>query len=148
MPGFITCALEERVSTEERVACAAIPNQRERKQTMIHILITAISTNLPIPHILPGAITGLLIAASAFLWLKRGNRSGAIMLLALAIIEELQGAGYSVPKVERKEKRKSPAPPFTTSTLQQEASKKLGFSLKETMKIAQELYERKASQSN
>ena len=52
---------------------------------MIHDMITAISTNLPIPHILPGAITGLLIAASTFLWLKQGNRSGAIMLLALAI---------------------------------------------------------------
>jgi hypothetical protein len=52
---------------------------------MIHTLITAISTNLPIPRILPGAITGLLIAASLFLWLKRGSRSGATMLLALAI---------------------------------------------------------------
>jgi hypothetical protein len=52
---------------------------------MIHTLITAISTNLPVPHILPGAITGLLIAASTFLWLKRGNRSGASMFLALAI---------------------------------------------------------------
>jgi DNA topoisomerase IA len=67
---------------------------------------------------------------------------------ALAIVEELQGASYSVLEIQRKEKRKSPAPPFTTSTLQQETSKKLRFSLKETMKIAQELYERKASQSN
>jgi DNA topoisomerase-1 len=60
---------------------------------------------------------------------------------ALAIVEELQGARYSVLKVERKEKRKSPAPPFTTSTLQQEASKKLGFSPKQTMQVAQQLYE-------
>jgi type IV secretory pathway TraG/TraD family ATPase VirD4 len=52
---------------------------------MIHDMITAISTNLPLPHILPGAITGLLIAVSTFLWLKRGSRSGVIMLLALAI---------------------------------------------------------------
>lgn len=52
---------------------------------MIHTLITAISTNLPRPHISLGAITGLLIAASTFLWLKRGNQAGAIMLLALAI---------------------------------------------------------------
>ncbi|MFB0536587.1 MAG: hypothetical protein ACETWR_16580 [Anaerolineae bacterium] len=37
------------------------------------------------PHVLLGAITGLLIAASIFLWLKRGSRSGALMLLALAI---------------------------------------------------------------
>lgn len=52
---------------------------------MIHTLITTISTSLPMPHILPGAITGLLMAASTFLWLKRGSRSGAIMLLALAL---------------------------------------------------------------
>jgi hypothetical protein len=52
---------------------------------MIHTLITAISTNLPMPHISLGAITGLLIAAGTFLWLKRGSRSGALMLLALAI---------------------------------------------------------------
>ncbi|MDH4138587.1 MAG: hypothetical protein OEW09_17975 [Anaerolineae bacterium] len=52
---------------------------------MIHTMIAAISTNPPTPHILLGAITGLLISTSTFLWLKRGNRSGAIMLLALAI---------------------------------------------------------------
>jgi len=59
---------------------------------MIHTMITAISTNLPMPHILPGAITGLLIAASLFLWLKRDNRPGAIMLLALATLTELMTA--------------------------------------------------------
>ncbi|TEU15531.1 MAG: hypothetical protein E3J21_12930 [Anaerolineales bacterium] len=52
---------------------------------MIHTMITTISTNLPMPHIVLGAITGLLVAASTFLWLKRGSRSGAIMLLGLAI---------------------------------------------------------------
>ena len=52
---------------------------------MIHTLITAISTNLPMPHVLLAATTGLLVAASTFLWLKRGGRFGAIMLLALAL---------------------------------------------------------------
>ena len=52
---------------------------------MIHTMIAAITTSLPMPHILPGAITGLLIAASTFLWLKRDSRSGALMLLALVI---------------------------------------------------------------
>ena len=52
---------------------------------MIHTMITAISTNLPMPPILLGAITGLLIAASIFLWLKRGSRSGALMLLAIGL---------------------------------------------------------------
>jgi len=64
---------------------------RERKQTMMHTLITAISMTLPMPYILPGAITGLLIAASTFLWLKRGSRSGATMLLALPAIELVPG---------------------------------------------------------
>ena len=59
---------------------------------MIHTMLTAISTNLPTPHILLGAITGLLIAASTFLWLKRGNRAGAIMLLALPTIELVPGS--------------------------------------------------------
>ena len=48
---------------------------------------------------------------------------------------------YRVTNVEKKQGRKSPAPPFTTSTLQQEASRKLGFSVGQTMSVAQRLYE-------
>ncbi len=48
---------------------------------------------------------------------------------------------FSVEKVEKKPLKKSPAPPFTTSTLQQEASRKLGFSVNQTMSVAQRLYE-------
>ncbi|MBI2773203.1 MAG: type I DNA topoisomerase [Chloroflexi bacterium] len=48
---------------------------------------------------------------------------------------------YKVAKIERRESARNPAAPFTTSTLQQEASRKLGFSLKRTMVIAQQLYE-------
>ncbi len=48
---------------------------------------------------------------------------------------------FTVEKVEKKPLRKSPAPPFTTSTLQQEASRKLGFSVNQTMSVAQRLYE-------
>ncbi len=48
---------------------------------------------------------------------------------------------FSVDKVEKKPMKKSPAPPFTTSTLQQEASRKLGFSVNQTMSVAQRLYE-------
>ena len=44
-------------------------------------------------------------------------------------------------KVKKGTRRKSPAPPFITSTLQQEASRKLGFQARRTMKVAQELYE-------
>ncbi|MDX2431091.1 MAG: type I DNA topoisomerase [Bacteroides sp.] len=48
---------------------------------------------------------------------------------------------FSVEKIETKPLKKSPAPPFTTSTLQQEASRKLGFSVNQTMSVAQRLYE-------
>jgi DNA topoisomerase-1 len=51
------------------------------------------------------------------------------------------GASYKIEKLEKKPSKKSPAPPFTTSTLQQEASRKLGFSVSQTMTVAQRLYE-------
>ncbi len=57
------------------------------------------------------------------------------------VLSELKGATYEVTKVEEKEVKRYPAPPFTTSTLQQEASRKLGFSVKKTMTLAQQLYE-------
>lgn len=57
------------------------------------------------------------------------------------IIEHLEGAEYKVKEVRRKELKRNPAPPFTTSTLQQEASRKLKYSAKKTMSIAQKLYE-------
>lgn len=57
------------------------------------------------------------------------------------IVLDLKDARYVVQKVTRKDKRRNPAPPFTTSTLQQEAGRKLGFSAKKTMMLAQRLYE-------
>jgi DNA topoisomerase I len=55
--------------------------------------------------------------------------------------ERLRRASYLVTNVEKKERKRSPAPPFTTSTLQQEAARKLGFSARKTMTLAQRLYE-------
>ncbi len=60
---------------------------------------------------------------------------------AKAIVDALEGATYRVAKVEQKERRRYPSPPFTTSTLQQDASRRLGFGAKKTMSIAQQLYE-------
>jgi DNA topoisomerase-1 len=60
---------------------------------------------------------------------------------ATEFLESCRGAGYHVLDVTRKPAKKSPAPPFTTSTLQQEASRKLGFSVAQTMSVAQRLYE-------
>ena len=60
---------------------------------------------------------------------------------AQAHVEALRNAAYAVQEVRRREVKRTPAPPFTTSTLQQEAARKLGFSARKTMQIAQRLYE-------
>ena len=57
------------------------------------------------------------------------------------ILENIKKAKYIVNEVKKGEKKRTPAPPFTTSTMQQEASRKLGFTLKKTMSVAQGLYE-------
>jgi DNA topoisomerase-1 len=57
------------------------------------------------------------------------------------VLRGLAGAAWTVTKVERKERRRHPTPPFITSRLQQEASRKLGFQPSRTMRIAQRLYE-------
>lgn len=57
------------------------------------------------------------------------------------LLENLKDDTFKVEKVEKKPASKSPSPPFTTSTLQQEASRKLGYSVSQTMSIAQKLYE-------
>lgn len=58
-----------------------------------------------------------------------------------AIVEELKQARFVVQKIHRREKKKYPVPPFITSKLQQEAARKLNFSVKRTMILAQRLYE-------
>jgi DNA topoisomerase-1 len=60
---------------------------------------------------------------------------------AQAIVTDLDRASYTVSKITRRDKKRSPSPPFTTSTLQQEAGRKLGFSARKTMTLAQQLYE-------
>ena len=57
------------------------------------------------------------------------------------ILEEIKKAKYIIQEVKKGERKRTPAPPFTTSTMQQEASRKLGFTLKKTMSVAQGLYE-------
>ncbi|HVN15305.1 MAG TPA: type I DNA topoisomerase [Anaerolineales bacterium] len=57
------------------------------------------------------------------------------------ILADMETAGYSITKVKHGERRRKPSAPFTTSTLQQEASRKLGFTTKRTMALAQGLYE-------
>ncbi|MGC4022310.1 MAG: type I DNA topoisomerase [Cyclobacteriaceae bacterium] len=60
---------------------------------------------------------------------------------ALKFLESCKGAKFSIGDLQKKPAKKSPAPPFTTSTLQQEAGRKLSFSVIQTMVVAQKLYE-------
>jgi len=60
---------------------------------------------------------------------------------AKKIVSDLTGAEYQIKDIQTKEVNRNPAAPFTTSTLQQEAARKLGFSAKQTMMLAQRLYE-------
>jgi DNA topoisomerase-1 len=57
------------------------------------------------------------------------------------IIDEVKKGQFSVSRIKKSEKKRYPAPPFTTSSMQQEAYKRLGFSTKKTMAVAQQLYE-------
>ena len=57
------------------------------------------------------------------------------------VLADLDGSTYTVKTIKRGEKRRNPSPPFITSTLQQEASRKLGFGAKKAMMVAQQLYE-------
>jgi DNA topoisomerase I len=74
-----------------------------------------------------------------------GQQAAAILHLdeaaAAGLADRLHGAAFAVKTVERKPYRRSPYAPFRTTTLQQEASRKLGFSAKYTMQVAQRLYE-------
>ena len=60
---------------------------------------------------------------------------------AIAFLDQCKDATFTVESVTKKPLKRSPAPPFTTSTLQQEAARKLGFSVSQTMMVAQHLYE-------
>ncbi|WP_442637500.1 type I DNA topoisomerase [Rossellomorea marisflavi] len=57
------------------------------------------------------------------------------------VLSQMKGKSFSVDKVAKKERKRNPAPPFTTSSLQQEAARKLNFRAKKTMMLAQQLYE-------
>ena len=74
-----------------------------------------------------------------------GDASGKVRLNseaeAMAVVNAVNGKQYTVSSVKRASRHKAPAQPFTTSTMQQEASKKLGFQSQKIMKVAQELYE-------
>ncbi len=81
-------------------------------------------------------------AFTAALQKKNGEKLGVHSKEeADAVLKACDGATFTVADLEEKEVRKNPPAPFTTSTLQQEAARKLGFSVKQTMVVAQQLYE-------
>ena len=57
------------------------------------------------------------------------------------IVDDLEGATYVITKVRKSKRRRNPSPPYTTSTMQQEASRRLGFTAKRAMAVAQQLYQ-------
>jgi DNA topoisomerase-1 len=65
-----------------------------------------------------------------------------------AVSEQLRAAAFNVKSVRRRDQHRRPAPPFTTSTLQQEASRRFGFTARRTMAVAQQLYEGMESAGN
>ena len=74
-----------------------------------------------------------------------GDKNGKMQLSceddAKKVVKAIEGSKFTVNSIKRAKRKKMPAPPFTTSTLQQEAAKKLGFQSQRIMRIAQELYE-------
>ncbi|TVR81572.1 MAG: type I DNA topoisomerase [Saprospirales bacterium] len=79
---------------------------------------------------------GEAVKLKADFWKRIDNET-----IAREILENCIGAIYTINSIEKKPLKRRPAPPFTTSTLQQEASRKLGFGVKRTMIAAQKLYE-------
>lgn len=79
--------------------------------------------------------------ANGALFAARLQDSFAGLEEARAFLEQVSQAAFAVDSLDKKPAKKSPAPPFTTSTLQQEASRKLYFSVSRTMQVAQRLYE-------
>ena len=82
----------------------------------------------------------------SFIAKLHGDKNGKIDLIpnkesADKILTDLENAVYTVSNIKKGKRNRQPAPPFNTSTLQQEASRKLGFTAQRTMRIAQQLYE-------
>ena len=86
-------------------------------------------------------ITAEFLTAEGKLIKTQTNKSFPTQEAASAFLQQNIGATFTVGSLETKPTKKSPAPPFTTSTLQQEASRKLHFSVSKTMQLAQRLYE-------
>ncbi|MFM1879332.1 MAG: hypothetical protein RLZZ241_2198 [Bacteroidota bacterium] len=86
-------------------------------------------------------VTAEFITAKGSVFAARLSETFSDKQKAQLFLEQIKGADFKVKSLDKKPAKKSPAPPFTTSTLQQEASRKLYFSVSRTMQVAQRLYE-------
>ena len=117
-----------------RVQSVAVRFIVEREREIINFTSTSsfkVSTNFIVPES-DGKISELKAELS-----KRFDTKAE----AYAFLEKCKNAEFQISEVVKKPGRRSPAPPFITSTLQQEASRKLGFAVSQTMSVAQKLYE-------
>lgn len=117
-----------------RVQSVAVRLIVEREREIINFTTTSafrVSANFLVPE-KDGKITELKAEL---------NRRFDTKEEANVFLEKCRNAEFQINDVVKKPARRSPAPPFTTSTLQQEASRKLGFSVSQTMSVAQKLYE-------
>lgn len=72
---------------------------------------------------------------------KKGTKPKISIEKARELLDAMTKSKYTIGEIEEKDSLRNPSPPFTTSTIQQEASRKLGFTIKKTMQVAQNLYE-------
>ena len=92
-------------------------------------------------------LVGSALSDAPRFWAKLVKKNGERVEIgsetqAQEVVAELKNAGWEVYSLDKKEARRYPSPPFTTSTLQQAAANRLGWSAKRTMKVAQDLYEK------
>lgn len=113
-----------------RVQSVAVRMVVERERSIDHFVSTS-SFAVSAFFILP---TGQLLKAD-------GLEKFKVEEEACAFLEKCKNASFSIKALDKKELKRSPSPPFITSTLQQEASRKLGYSVSRTMVLAQQLYE-------
>ncbi|PTN08284.1 type I DNA topoisomerase [Mangrovibacterium marinum] len=117
-----------------RVQSVAVRLIVEREREIIHFTATS-AFRLTAVFLVPDE-NGNVVELKAELN-KRFNTKAE----ARAFLEKCQSAEFSIADIQKKPSKRTPAAPFTTSTLQQEASRKLGFSVSQTMSVAQRLYE-------
>lgn len=113
-----------------RVQSAAVRMVVERERAIDHFVSTA---NF--------AVSAFFLLPTKQLLKADGTERFKTDQEALAFLAQCKDAIFTIQSLDKKDLKRSPAPPFTTSTLQQEASRKLGFSVNRTMVLAQQLYE-------